>query len=203
MQSRTIEIGKGRVLAYREFGTPDGTVILNCHGGLMSGLEVAPWKDAATAAGARIVSPARPGLDGSSPAPGRTTAAWADDVRAFLDALEIQHASVLGWSMGGQYALACAALLPDRISRAAVVAGALPLTDDATLQELNQMDRRLTKQSQHRPWAARLNFATMAQIAKRAPGMWAKSMTKDLPQAEAETVRALSDPGLASAAAAG
>jgi pimeloyl-ACP methyl ester carboxylesterase len=199
----TIEVGSGRVLAYREFGQPDGLPVVYCHGGFMSGLDIAPWDDAARAAGVRIVSPARPGLDGSTSASGRTTAGWAGDVRALLDGLDIEQASVFGWSMGGQYALACAALLADRVTRAVVVAGALPLTDDRASRELNKLDTRLTKQSQDRPWVARLTFVAMAQMAKHAPGMWTKILTKDLPDAEAKAVRGLSDSGLADAAAAG
>jgi pimeloyl-ACP methyl ester carboxylesterase len=203
MNRHTIAIGSGRVLAYREFGQADGQPVVYCHGGFMSGLDAAPWDAAAAAAGVRLVSPARPGLDGSSPAPDRTTADWADDVRALLDRLEIERASVFGWSMGGQYALACAARLADRVTRAVVVAGALPFTDDRVSRELNKLDLRLTRQSQQRPWAARLTFVAMAQTAKHARSMWTKTLTKDLPDAEAEVVRTLSDPGLADAAAAG
>jgi pimeloyl-ACP methyl ester carboxylesterase len=167
----------------------------------MSGMDAAPWDEPARAAGVRIVAPARPDLDGSSPAPGRDTAAWADDVRALLDGLEIPQASVLGWSMGGQYALACAARLPERVPRAVVVAGALPFTDPGMLPDLNRLDTRFTNQSEHRPWAARLTFRVMAQTARRAPKLWTKSLTKGVPDAEATTVRRLSDPGLAAAAA--
>jgi pimeloyl-ACP methyl ester carboxylesterase len=202
MEQGTVTIGGGRVLTYREFGTPDGHAVVNCHGGLMSGLEMAPWHGAATAAGVRLVSPARPGLDGSTPASGRTTGDWADDVAALLDGLGIARAAVFGWSMGGQYALACAARLPERVTRAVVVAGALPLTDAAVLRELNAMDRRITRQAEHRPWLARLTLTAMAELARRAPAMWTKRVTKDLPHAEARIVRALSDPGLATAVAA-
>jgi len=203
MARREIEIGHGRKLAYREFGDPAGHPVVGCHGGLMSGLDLAPWDDAARTAGVRIVSPARPGLDGSSPAPGRATVDWADDVHALLEALAIPRAAVLGWSMGGQYALACAARLPDRITRAVVVAGALPLTDERVLGELNRMDRALTSWSDHRPWAARIAFAAMRLTAHRMRRAWTRSVTKDLPADEAGAVRALSDPGLAHAAAAG
>jgi pimeloyl-ACP methyl ester carboxylesterase len=203
MEKRSLAIGSGRELAYREVGKSDGPAVVYCHGGFMSGLDIAPWADAASAAGVRIVAPARPGLDGSSSAAGRTTGDWADDVRALLDGLEIQRASVFGWSMGGQYALACAARLADRVMKAVVIAGAIPLTDDQALQDLNKMDRRLTKQAQDRPWAARLTLGAMAQMAKHAPKMWTKTLTKDLPDAEAKTVRGFSDSGLADAAAAG
>ena len=199
----TIPVGNRRVLAYREFGKPDGRAVVYCHGGFMSGLDLAPWDHAASEAGVRLVAPARPGLDGSSPAPGRTTADWADDVDALLDGLAIERASVLGWSMGGQYALACAAQLADRVTKAVVVAGALPFTDDRTSRELNKLDARLTRQSQHQRWLARLTFSAMAQVSKHAPAMWTRSLTRDLPDAEATAVRELSDPGLARAATAG
>ena len=203
MEKRTLTLANGRSLAYREFGPRTGHPIVWCHGGFMSGLDIAPWADALLTANARVIAPARPGIDGSAPAPGRTTADWADDVRALLDALEIQRASVFGWSMGGQYALACAALLPDRITRAVCIAGALPLDDEATMRELNKMDQRLTKQSRHGAWMARLEFMTMASIAKFMPRLWTRILTKDLPDAEAAAVRALSDPALAKAASVG
>ena len=203
MEKRTLTLANGRSLAYREFGPQSGNPIVWCHGGFMSGLDIAPWADALLTANARVIAPARPGIDGSAPAPGRTTADWADDVRALLDALEIQRASVFGWSMGGQYALACAALLPDRITRAVCIAGALPLDDEATMRELNKMDQRLTKQSRHGAWMARLEFMTMASIAKFMPRLWTRILTKDLPDAEAAAVRALSDPALAKAAGVG
>lgn len=203
MEQGTVAIGDGRVLAYREFGAADGHPVVNCHGGLVSGLAMAPWDREAAGGGVRIVSPARPGLDGSSPMPGRTTADWADDVAGLLDGLGIERAAVFGWSMGGQYALACAARLPDRITHAVVVAGALPLDDAVVMRELNAMDRRLTRQAERRPRAARLTLGAMAKVARRAPRAWTRFSTKDLPPSEATNVRELSDPGVAAAAAAG
>ena len=42
---------------------------------------------------------------------------WADDVRAFCDALGIEHPIVLGWSFGGMVAMAYAARHPDHPSK--------------------------------------------------------------------------------------
>ena len=198
----TATLPDGRALAYREFGDAAGRPIVNCHGGLVCGLDVAGFDDAARAAGLRIVSPDRPGLGGSDPAPGRTTGDWADDVAGLLDALGIDRAAVLGWSMGGQYALACAARIPDRVTHTVVVAGALPLDDDVTFAALNAMDRRLTKLSANHPHVARDVFRTLGEVARRAPNVWAHLTERGAVPDEAAALDALPDPGIAHAAAA-
>lgn len=202
VDEHTVGVAPGRVLGYREYGDPTGLPVVSCHGGLVSGLDVAPLDMAARAAGVRILSPDRPGIGRSGPAPGRCTADWASDVRALLDSVGIERAAVLGWSMGGQYALACGALLADRITRVVVVAGALPLDDPRTFAELNAMDRRLTRLANRRPRAARAVFASLGLVPRLAPRAWTQTVVKDLPADEAVAVRSLSDPGLARAAAA-
>ncbi len=64
----------------------------------------------------------RPGYGGSTPAPGRDIASAAADVAAVADALGIARFAVMGHSGGGPHALACGALLPERV--VAVVSGA-------------------------------------------------------------------------------
>ena len=152
--------------------------------------------------GVRLVSPDRPGLLQSDPAPARNTANWADDVAALLDALGVDAAGVLGWSMGGQYALACAARLTDRVTHTVVIASALPLDDEKTFSQLNAMDRRLTRLSQHHPHVASATFRTLGEIARRTPDVWAHLTTRGAVPDEASALDALPDPAIAAAAAA-
>jgi pimeloyl-ACP methyl ester carboxylesterase len=199
--AQSIELGDGRALAYREYGDRDGFPIVNCHGGLLCGLDVAPFDAPARARGLRIVSPDRPGLGGSGPAPGRTTADWADDVGALLDALAIEQCALLGWSMGGQYALATAALLAARVSRTTVIAGCLPLDAAAHFERLNAMDRRLTRLAQHHPHVAAETFRALGEMARHAPKAWAHVSMRGAVPEEASSVEGLPDPGIAAAAA--
>jgi pimeloyl-ACP methyl ester carboxylesterase len=199
--TESVRLPDGRTLAYREYGDPQGRAAVSCHGGLLCGRDAAVFAAAAGQLGVRILAPDRPGIGGSTAAPGRDTAGWAADVRALLDRLGIDRASVLGWSMGGQYALACAARLPERIDRAVVIAGALPLDDPAVFSELNAMDRRFTRRSSRHPRLARLSFAALGAVVRHAPKVWRRRMEKDAVPAETEALRALPDPGFAATAA--
>lgn len=79
--------------------------------------------------GLRWVSYDRPGYGGSSPNPGRAIASAASDVAAVADALGIGRFAVLGHSGGGPHALACAAVLGDRVTAAVSVSGLSPFPD--------------------------------------------------------------------------
>ena len=197
----TIQLRDGRTLGYREYGDPGGSSVLNCHGGLLCGLDVAPFDDPARELGLRIISPDRPGLLRSSSAPGRATGDWPDDVRQLLAALDVERCGVLGWSMGGQYALACAAGLPDLVSRTTVIAGCLPLDGPGTFDELNDMDRRFTRLAQHHPHVATEMFRALGELARRTPHAWTQLTTRGAVPDEGSAVDSLPEPGIAAAAA--
>jgi pimeloyl-ACP methyl ester carboxylesterase len=69
----------------------------------------------------------RPGYGASTRIEGRSIADMIPLVRAVLDELGVARAAVYGHSAGGPHALASAALLPERITRAAVLAGVAPV----------------------------------------------------------------------------
>ncbi|WAZ21428.1 alpha/beta hydrolase [Streptomyces cinnabarinus] len=103
-------------------------VVLWHHGTPNIGAPPQPLFPAAARLGIRWVSYDRPGYGGSTPHPGRDIASAAGDVAAVADALGIDRFAVLGHSGGGPHALACGALLPDRVLAVAAVAGLAPFT---------------------------------------------------------------------------
>jgi pimeloyl-ACP methyl ester carboxylesterase len=113
----------GRSLAYSSIGVSDGPVVCYQHGAPGGRLELLGLDDAFTAAGIRVVTADRPGYGGSTPLADRTTAGWADDVVALADHVGAERFGVIGLSSGGPYAVACAALLSDRVVGAVVAAG--------------------------------------------------------------------------------
>lgn len=76
--------------------------------------------------GARLISFDRPGYGGSDRRPGRRVVDVVEDVTAVADALELDRFAVAGRSGGGPHALACAALLPTRVTRAAALVALAP-----------------------------------------------------------------------------
>jgi pimeloyl-ACP methyl ester carboxylesterase len=125
---RDVVLPGGRALHVYEAGAddPDAGVVFWHHGTPNTGAPPAPLIPAARARGLRWVSYDRPGYGGSSPHPGRDVAAAAADVAAIADALGVARFAVMGHSGGATHALACAALLGDRVTAAACGSGLAP-----------------------------------------------------------------------------
>jgi pimeloyl-ACP methyl ester carboxylesterase len=109
-------LADGRVVGVAEFGRPDGEAVLWCHGGPGSRLEPMWLGDQARDAGLRLVGIDRPGYGHSPPRPGRTIVDGARDVLAVADHLGIDRFATVGVSTGGVYALATAAVAPERVT---------------------------------------------------------------------------------------
>ncbi|MBV8463847.1 MAG: alpha/beta hydrolase, partial [Acidimicrobiales bacterium] len=78
-RDQVVLLPDGRTLGYAEFGDPEGTPLVNCHGGLTGRLDVEPADRVAQQAGIRILSPDRPGIGRSDRKKGRTIGDWAAD----------------------------------------------------------------------------------------------------------------------------
>lgn len=129
-----------RVLTIDVSGAADGTPVFLMHGTPGSRSGPRPRGSVLHRLGVRLVSYDRPGYGGSTRHDGRTVADAAGDVAAIARELEIERFSVVGRSGGGPHALACAALLPDRVVRTAVLVGIAP-ADAADLDWYQGMAR--------------------------------------------------------------
>lgn len=115
MSDGTIGLPDGRTVGFAEFGAPDGTAVLWCHGGPGSRLEPRHLGAAAAAAGLRTIGIDRPGYGLSTPHPGRTIAGWVPEALAVADHLGVDRFVAVGESTGGAYALALAARAASRV----------------------------------------------------------------------------------------
>jgi pimeloyl-ACP methyl ester carboxylesterase len=112
---QTIRLTSGRTVGFADHGRPGDTAVIWCHGGPGSRLEPAYVAPTAVDAGLRIVGIDRPGYGLSTPEPGRTIGGWVPEALAVADRLGIDQFVTVGTSTGGAFALAVAALAPERV----------------------------------------------------------------------------------------
>jgi pimeloyl-ACP methyl ester carboxylesterase len=115
---------------------------------------------------------------------------WADDVAELLGTLGIARFATMGWSLGGQYAAALGYAMSLRVTRVAILAGALPLDEPGLLRALPAIDRTFIGLSQHAPWLARQGFRSMRFTALTAPGLYGRLAARDLGAADGDVIRA-------------
>lgn len=129
VNQRDLELSAGRRLHIYDTGADiagAGLAIFWHHGTPNLGEPPEPLLPAAAPRGIRWVSYDRPGYGGSSAHQGRDVASVAADVSAIADALGIGRFAVMGHSGGGGHALACGALLSERLIGAVSVYGLAP-----------------------------------------------------------------------------
>jgi pimeloyl-ACP methyl ester carboxylesterase len=126
---QTLVLADGRTLGYALWGEPEGSPVLLV--GTSPGSRLfCPDLPATVAAGVRLVTVDRPGYGRSDPDPHPSMARWVADTGALVDHLRLGRFGLVGWSGGGQFALAVAAGLPERVTSLALAGTPAPAHDD-------------------------------------------------------------------------
>jgi pimeloyl-ACP methyl ester carboxylesterase len=124
-----LDLGNGRTLHWYDTGA-EGTAgrlaVFYHHGTPNIGSPPAPLFPASERLGLRWLGYDRPGYGGSTPRPDRDVASAAGDVARIADEVGLDRFAVLGHSGGGPHALACGALLPDRVLAVVSISGLAP-----------------------------------------------------------------------------
>ena len=116
-QEGSARASDGRTLAFFQRGAAEGVPVIVCHGTPGSRLARHPDPELYARHGVRMVAYDRPGYGRSDPMPGRSVADAAADVATIADELGFERFAVVGGSGGAPHALACGALLGDRVLR--------------------------------------------------------------------------------------
>jgi pimeloyl-ACP methyl ester carboxylesterase len=130
MREGTLTTPDGRTLAYVERGPDDGVPVIVSHGTPGSRFARHPDPEIYERHGARAVAYDRPGYGRSDPHRGRSVADAAADIAAIGDELGLERFVVVGGSGGAPHALACGALLGDRVSRVGALVTPAPSDDE-------------------------------------------------------------------------
>ena len=183
----------GRVVAFDSFGDPHGHPAFYLHGFPSSRLEAGLHAAAAARTGTRLIGLDRPGYGGSDPGVD-AIADVAADVIDVADSLGIGAFGVTGVSGGAPYALACAALVPERTTAVALIAPLGP--PDAPRYGMRPANRLLLATARTRPHLFASLQPVVASIVRKGAERVVASFARTLPRREQELV---ADPALRAA----
>jgi pimeloyl-ACP methyl ester carboxylesterase len=116
-RSRTLDIGGGVRLAYRETGDPAGKPVLLLHGMSSSAGSWDAFAAELADAGFRAIALDQRGHGGSSRAMSYSLHQFRDDAAAFLDRAGLERVDLVGHSLGGHVGTMLAQVQPQRIRR--------------------------------------------------------------------------------------
>ena len=122
---RELTLPGGGVLEYVEYGDPGGRPVVLQPGTPGTATTGALLEAAARRCGVRLVSVSRPGYGASAAVPPGLSVV-ARQVECLADYLSLERFGLWGLSGGGPFALAQAALTPERVTRVVVAAGPAP-----------------------------------------------------------------------------
>ena len=165
----TLRLRDGRTLAYSEAGAPDGVPVFHFHGSPGSRFERWGGAEAYRAAGARLITTDRPGIGRSDPQAGRALLDWPADVAQLAEALGLRRFAVMGHSLGGAYALACAYALPQLVAATAIIGGVPRLDEPGGVEQLGTA--RYWHTARDRPAVMRANYAGLVRALRFAPAL--------------------------------
>lgn len=188
-----VEVVDGRDVAYSVYGAAGQPVIF--HYGTPGSRRLSPQLiTAAGRAGVQLLVLDRPGYGTSTRLAGRSIRDVVADVVAVADALGWDRFPVWGGSGGAPHALACAALLPERVTRCASVVGPAPFDAQGldwfagmSAGNVEEFERAAAGEAAYRPLVRRL--AEEAVAAVEAGGVQVAA-DYDLPAADRRALQA-------------
>jgi pimeloyl-ACP methyl ester carboxylesterase len=192
-EPRTVAVG-GRAVGLYEYGDPTGAPVMVFHGVPACGAGFA-WADApARARGLRLIAPDRPGVGLSDRTAAYRVADYPAQVAALAGALGIGRFAVWGFSGGGPYAAACAALLPERVTTTAISAGMGEIGTWASVDDFAATDRQMLAGAATHPTRTRFTLWITARAARLSPATAQKSFEKELGPSDVAVAREMGEP---------
>ncbi|MFF0294236.1 alpha/beta fold hydrolase [Kitasatospora sp. NPDC004614] len=163
-------------------GDPTGRPVFLLHGTPGSRVGPAPRSAVLARMRVRLISFDRPGYGESTRLPGRRVRAAAEDVTTIADALGLDRFAVVGRSGGGPHALACAALLPDRVVRAATQVSLAPRDADGLdwFDGMTPSNERAYRQAELGQPRIAGPFQVRSQVIRRDPAQLIRNLVPEL-----------------------
>lgn len=196
---KTVTDTSGATVGYYEYGDPLGKPVLAFHGTPACGAGFAFADEPARERRLRLIAPDRPGVGQSSRRASWTVSEYPAMVASFADALGIPRFGVWGYSGGGPYAVACAAMLGKRVDAAAVASGMGEVGVFAVPADFEKTDRQMLALAVKHPAVARSVMGMAGWLARKSPKSAMKSFAKQLDPSDRAVLASLGEPDAAMA----
>lgn len=183
--NQIFRLPNGRKLGYDEYGLPNGKPLFYFHGSPSSRVEATLYvnEELLNSFEVRMIALDRPGLGLSDFQPNRRILDWSQDVVALANHLNIDRFSILAYSLGGPYGLACAFSVPQRLHKVGIVSGAALFTDPELVKNINEGTRRFLTMPREKPMLSRLFLWMMLSFMPRvAPNRFIAQANSLLPE---------------------
>ena len=181
---RTLWLPDGRRLSYAVYGMPGGRPVFYFHGWPSSRLEARLHEVTAMQKSVCLIAIDRPGFGLSDFQPRRRILDWPQDVLAVATALGIARFAIIGVSGGGPHALACACLMPERLTTVALLGSTGPLSEPHATAGMMPQNRQLFSLARSAPWLLRLFLEWRARQVRRDFTHFITRVTKDMAAAD-------------------
>ncbi|MFK5913637.1 MAG: alpha/beta fold hydrolase [Woeseiaceae bacterium] len=123
---KVLPLADDRTLAYSEYGDLNGEPVFHCHSIFGTRLELAfDAHKIAKQKSVHLIVLDRPGFGASDPKENANFINWSEDLIQLANHLNIEKFSLIGYIMGGMYALACAYKVPERVKRVALISNCM------------------------------------------------------------------------------
>ena len=170
-KEKVVQLEDGAVVAFQEYGDPNGVPVIFCHGWpssrTMARLTDEPGRDLSI----RIISPDRPGICGSSLQRERKLTDWPRVVERIVEHLDLREFRMLAISGGAPYVYATAVAMPQRVQSIAIVGGAPPMAELVNAEGLLPLYRWMLALHRTRPRLLRRLFYLVRPLLSLRPPM--------------------------------
>jgi pimeloyl-ACP methyl ester carboxylesterase len=181
---QVIRLSDGRRLAYAEWGDPEGIPIVHQHGMPGSRLDHEADLEFYRSLGVRVITPDRPGYGLSDPRPDGRLVDWPADVAELADVLGIHRFGMTALSGGGIYALACAAVIPERLTDVVVTGCPGPMDREGAGGGMRLTTRAGVMLAGRTPWLVDAVVGMLAGVIRRYPDFFVEESNRDKPAAD-------------------
>lgn len=171
-----LQLPDKRTLSYVEYGPSMGTPVLYFHGFPGSHQDIQLFKGAELAEKyhIRLIAIDRPGYGYSSSVPDRKLSDWSEDIRYLCSSLGLESFSILAYSGGGPFALACAQARLEGLKKVFIISGMGP----KKAPESKKGSAMLI------PKAPRLILKGMSRMVEEKPEKLEANMRKGFPEVD-------------------